>query len=662
MTSTISYMYSRLFDELGFTALGYIPHDVRIILAIRLFRAFVMGQAPALFLVHFLSSKSFDKLEIGLFMAAALIGNTVLFNACSHIIAARRRKQRVTTTQSESHVYTNTDTNNNNSTNNNNHNLSLLDHSAPGIVFHSRLVIQYHALGMAIAGATFALSSNYTVLLLAAIVGEIVPPLNDPFPSTTIPSYMEEYLQRYGISNHHPQGVDMVYMLHTVSPLLATAFGHLFGGWVVFWLAQRYDLSQADAYRLGFAIFAFFSVLMFLFSLLLTENIENISYRDIRSYQYQTKSYYSFENRNTLPEFSSNLSNENSPLVVSNQPTFSHSSIQSSAQTQSSNDTSSLYTNHSYNLKLGTRIYVWYLSSLISMNVFVSSLVSTPWITYYLSDRFQLTMPLLGSVLFAATSISALAAVFSKSLTSWLGSNLSFALSHFPAALFLMAFPMPSLFHYSFMFLTAWKFANMLGVFSQKRLVDAVLPYGNNGFIEFNDQSNDFQRDNHHYYNQQHNHNHGQQQQQQQNWESSIGSSYTHFPSPNQFMNNEAPEQETSEQNGHSRGASPYNKQSHQNQHQHEANFLTKDMLTMLYNERSSTFFKNMITPLGFIVSGYLASNDVFWEAFVFSGFLSIGYSVLLLATVEIRNWMMIVNKNKRDKKKKQLQRQENHV
>lgn len=577
MAAQVFSVFFKLLDELGLFSLSVVSHDVRLLLVIQLLRAVTLSMAPALFLVHFLASHGFSNSQSGLFLSLSSIGNSILFNLLSNLLAPKI-------------PYSNPGT-------------SPHSQQVPGIVFHNKLVIQLRALGMVIAGITFAFSDNFTVLLLAAIIGDVVPPINDLFLNTTLPLNVEEDMQHH--DTNQLLNIRMIYFLHTLGPLFATACGYLFGGWSLYWISDHYSLSEQYAYKAGFGLFALFSLLCLLLSLFLSDNIINIPYRFAHYPKIQHVAHIPFKTSPTSSQPQPVLAQETSPLVLSVEPAV-YNATQTSLNASSSANTHFPTPCQSYNVKLSSKIYIWYLSLLSSVKILGLSLVTTPWITYYLSDRFQLDMPLLGSVLFAITSLGALAGLFSKPLTLWLGTNLSFVLSHFPSAAALMAFPMPSSFGSCLLFLVVYNFNYFSGHVSQTRLANASLPYGSS----FNE-LDDFKLGN------------------GQDWNDYINS-YQYLRS--QFSHEEPRASAQNQENPSTHDQQPLNK--------FQSILFLRTKLA-LYCQTSICLLSNMAKPFGFLLTGYFATQNMLWKTFVLAGLLDIVYDILLLTTVESKNLLL---------------------
>lgn len=577
MAAQVVSVFFKLLDELGLFALTVVSHDVRLLLVVHLLRTVTLSMAPALFLVHFLASHGFSNSQSGLFLSISSIGNSILFDLLSNLLAPKIPCSNPGTGSHSQQV--------------------------PGIVFHNRLVIQLRALGMVIAGIIFAFSDNFIVLLLAAIIGDVVPPINDLFLNTTLPVNVEEDMQRH--DTNQLLNIRMIYFLHTLGPLFATACGYLFGGWSLYWISDQYSLSEQYAYKAGFGLFALFSLLCLLLSLFLSDNIKNIPYRFAHYPKIQHVAHIPFKTSPPSSQPQPVLAQETSPLVLSVEPAV-YSATQISPNASSSANTHLPILYQSYNVKLSTKIYIWYLSLLSSVKILGLSLVTTPWITYYLSDRFQLDMPLLGSVLFAITSLSALAGLFSKPLTLWLGTNLSFVLSHFPSAAALMAFPMPSSFGSCLLFLVVYNFNYFSGHVSQTRLANASLPYGSS----FNE-LDDFKLGN------------------GQDWNDYINS-YQYLRS--QFSHEEPRASAQNQENPSTHDQQQLNK--------FQSILLLKTKLA-LYCQTSICLLSNMAKPFGFLLTGYFAAQNMLWKTFVLAGLLDIVYDILLLTTVESKNLLL---------------------
>lgn len=121
-------LFHRLSKELGLHTVIHSTIDVKLLLLSRFLRLFAYGQTT-LILALFFSSLNISDARIGLFMSLTLLGDVVI-SLCLTLIADKVGRRRM---------------------------------------------LNLGALMMAGSGVAFALSSNYWVLLTAAILGVISP-------------------------------------------------------------------------------------------------------------------------------------------------------------------------------------------------------------------------------------------------------------------------------------------------------------------------------------------------------------------------------------------------------------------------------------------------------------------------------------------------------
>lgn len=84
------------------------------------------------------------------------------------------------------------------------------------------------------------------------------------------------------------------------------------------------------------------------------------------------------------------------------------------------------------------------LSVLFALDSFASSLVSNSWQTYYIKNKFHISLSVLGLVFFATGIVSGVFSLFGTTLTKHLGAVVTMVATHLPASILLALVPFPS--------------------------------------------------------------------------------------------------------------------------------------------------------------------------------------------------------------------------
>ncbi|VVT45680.1 uncharacterized protein SAPINGB_P000837 [Magnusiomyces paraingens] len=358
-------IFSHISREFGVHSLVRASRDVKLLILIKVVRMIAFGQS-SIFLVQFFHSHGYPTHLTGAFMSCTLVGDVVI----SYFLTMNADR------------------------------------------LGRRRVLIFGALLMAVPGIIFAVSNNFYVLLLAAILGVISPSGADIGPFKAI----EESTLAHLVPKEHR---NEIYAWYSFSATLATAFGNFSSGAFVNYLTSSHlDLSLLSAYKLIFVLFAFCGALKLVFSLLLSNNIETEEYLTLKQEESQNA-------RETLP-----LLNEEIPQSETSFPSKKFSLLP--------------------NLSSESTAIVIKLSLLFALDSFASSLVQRTWMSYYISKKFSLSPEVLGSTFFSTGIISAFTMLVSSSIAKRLGPVLTMSLTHLPSSLLLGFIPLPSTFIVTF--------------------------------------------------------------------------------------------------------------------------------------------------------------------------------------------------------------------
>ena len=217
--STTTRISLRLLDEIGLVSLYRCPLDTKLLCLQRLIRFFGFG-GSTLILAQYLSELGNTDNRIGLFMTLTLVGDVVIS--------------------------------------------FLLTLTADGI--GRKLVLVLGSLMMTLSGVAFALSDNFYVLLLAAIVGVISPSGNEVGPFRAVE---ESILAHITPAENRTD----IFAWYALTSYAGAAVGTISCGWIMHALeAKGYD--RLGAFRVIFYVYAASGFVKLLFSLLLSKKVD----------------------------------------------------------------------------------------------------------------------------------------------------------------------------------------------------------------------------------------------------------------------------------------------------------------------------------------------------------------------------------------------------
>ncbi|VVT54413.1 uncharacterized protein SAPINGB_P004063 [Magnusiomyces paraingens] len=385
MRTHITSLCRHIANELGLHSLLSSARDVRLLILIKFVRMVAFGQS-SIFLVQFFNAHGYSESLSGLFMSSTLIGDVII----SYFLTLNADR------------------------------------------IGRRRVLCIGALMMLASGVVFAVSNNFYILLLAAVIGVISPSGSDIGPFQTV----EESTLAHLVA---PQYRNDIYAWYSLGSALALACGHISGGWLINALtAPRIGLSSLEAYKSIFFIFAIFGGLKLLLSLSLSHKVEAPLY-ELSSTSSSSINNKKIEHTSTPPsETTSLLSPPQTPIdqeasltPITPRRKFSILPELSAASTN----------------------IVVKLSLLFALDSFASSLIKSTWVSYYMTKKFNINPTVLGSTFFVTGIIASLAMLVSSSLAKRLGPVLTMALTHFPSSAILIFLPMPASFSAFFILL-----------------------------------------------------------------------------------------------------------------------------------------------------------------------------------------------------------------
>ncbi|TVY48589.1 putative membrane protein [Lachnellula occidentalis] len=362
-------------EELGLVSLWYSKLDVKLLCTQRFVRLFAYG-GSTLILVAYLSELGVSKEKIGLFMTLTLIGDTVISLVLTLFADALGRKA----------------------------------------------ILALGAALMAMSGVVFALSGNYWVLLVAAIVGVISP---RAIEESTL-AHLTPAANRGDI-----------YAWYSLIGTAGTAVGMVTSGWAIQYMRSNLKWDVLRTYRTVFWAYAIFGVIKFILSIILSKNIE------------AEKKPAPTEDTETAP-----LLGDGAEETETKKSYFRSLLPDISAE---------------------SRIIVANLCILFMLDAFASGLAPLSWVTYFFHDKFSLGEGKLGSLFFGTSIISAISMLLASSIAKRFGNVQTMVFTHLPSAIFLALIPIPSSLPFAMLFLILRSCTQSMDVAPRSAFLAAVV-------------------------------------------------------------------------------------------------------------------------------------------------------------------------------------------
>ncbi|KAI8590723.1 MFS transporter [Geranomyces variabilis] len=351
--------HNHVFAELGLSAVYRSSVDTKCLLTQRFARLFAYG-GSALTLVAYLSALDISDSRIGLFMTLTIAGDVLIS--------------------------------------------FLLTLFADGL--GRRTVLLLGAALMVASGVVFALSGNYWVLLMAAILGVISPSGSEIGPFRAIEESTLAHLTP-------PADRSDIFAWYTLIGVAGSAFGLMASGWALHALERAEGWDELRAYRVIFYAYAAIGALKFGLALMLSERIEIAQVRE----------------RNPGP------ASETTALLGSNASSGSLAT-----------------TNRHYFQKTkdllpritpASRAIFIQLALLFAIDSFASGLASLSWVITFFQRKFDMPAGQLGSLFFTASIIGAASTLVASSLARRIGNIKTMAFTHLPSSVALALIPVP---------------------------------------------------------------------------------------------------------------------------------------------------------------------------------------------------------------------------
>lgn len=362
---TLRHASRWLFSEFGLKTLASSGRDTYIILLLRFLRMFAYGSAALILALYFAALGHSDE-KIGLFMTLTLLGDVVI--SLFLTLVADKLGRRTT------------------------------------LLLGSCL--------MAGAGAVFALSGNYWVLLIAAILGVISPSGNEIGPFRAIEESTLAHLVE-------PEGRPDVFAWYVVLATLGSSGGLVVCGWVVHRLHARDDWTEVDAYRAVFWMYAVLGAVNACLSLFLSRKCEVAAQRIPPA---DATSAEDDESRPLLQDGNGSIADGNADDL--NGKAKDHKGFLSHISPE-------------------TRSILLRLCALFFMDSLASGMVPYSLINYYMDRKFHMPKNKLGAIMSAAMFVSSVSNIFAASISKRIGLIKTMVFTHLPSAIFLALIPAP---------------------------------------------------------------------------------------------------------------------------------------------------------------------------------------------------------------------------
>ncbi|KAJ3178497.1 hypothetical protein HDU87_003571 [Geranomyces variabilis] len=346
-------------DELGLSAVYRSSTDTKCLLTQRFARLFAYGGTTLAF-VAYLSALDISDSRIGLFMTLTIAGDVLIS--------------------------------------------FLLTLFADGL--GRRTVLLLGAALMVASGVVFALSGNYWVLLVAAILGVISPSGAEIGPFRAIEESTLAHLTP-------PADRSDIFAWYNLIGVAGSAFGLMASGWALDALEQAKGWDPLRAYRAVFYAYAAIGALKFGLALLLSERIE---VKQVR-------------------ERSSGPASETTALLGT------HAGIGSLATT--SRPKFQKLKDLLPRITPASRAIFIQLAVLFAIDSFASGLASLSWVITFFQRKFDMPVGQLGSLFFTASLIAAASTLVSSSIARRIGNIKTMAFTHLPSSVALALIPVP---------------------------------------------------------------------------------------------------------------------------------------------------------------------------------------------------------------------------
>lgn len=265
---------------------------------------------------------------------------------------------------------------------------------------------------MSFSGVVFALTGNYYLLLIAAIVGVISPSGSEIGPFRAVE---ESTLAHLVEATKHSD----IFAWYVVLAALGTSAGLLVSGWIVEHFRSLDGWTNVDAYRTIFWMYAGIGIVKALLTLLLSRECE-VDQKAAESEQ---------------PRSEAEGEGETQPLLGH------QSGTPESGEATKPPKKSGMIPIAQISPK--SRWILLRLCALFFIDSLASGMVPFSLINFYMDRKFDLPKSELGSIMSATWFVSTLGNIFASSISKRIGLVKTMVFTHLPSAIFLALLPVP---------------------------------------------------------------------------------------------------------------------------------------------------------------------------------------------------------------------------
>lgn len=364
----MAFTLRRLASELGLLTIASAPRDVSLIFLTRFLRMSAYGSA-SLILALFFASLEVSEARIGLFMTLTLLGDVALSLGLTLVADAAGRRR----------------------------------------------ILLGGCLGMVLAGAAFATSSNYWVLLAAAVVGVISVSGNEIGPFRAV----EESVLAGLVGE---EGRSDVFAWYVVAGTLGSAAGTAGAGQLVEGLKSR-EWTELQAFRGVFCLYGAIGIVKAIATSLLSSRCEaDGGSKNANAYQ----PVGAKQSRPTAATDETEEDGDEGP-AESERPAPKPKPKMGFAQ-----------------LSNKTRWTLLRLCALFAIDSLASGMVPYSLINFYMDRKFHMPKSTLGDIMSVVWIMSSIGNVFASAISKRIGLVKTMVFTHLPSAIFLALLPAPS--------------------------------------------------------------------------------------------------------------------------------------------------------------------------------------------------------------------------
>ena len=358
-----------LYNEFGIASVYHTGRDAWLVILGRSCRMFVYGASSLIFALFF-SSLNFSDFRIGLFMTLTLLGD-VLLSLFLTLVADRVGRRRI---------------------------------------------LLAGACLMVLSGAVFAVSENFWILLVAAVLGVISATGSDTGPFRAIEESTLSHLTT-------PKTRSDVLSWYVTTSALGSAAGTEFSGRAVDFLQKLNGWAITDAYHAIFWLYTVMGIINIIFTLSMSDKCE------VAESPPETEaSEMLLDERQQRAVVAADDNDEDSQDGNSTPIHELEIPQKKSLFAQISSETRSIM----YKL--------WFLLGIDSI---ADGMVSYSLTTYYIDQKFHLSKSALGDIISASYFLSSCSTVFAGPLARRLGLVKTMVFTHLPSSTAVLLFSIP---------------------------------------------------------------------------------------------------------------------------------------------------------------------------------------------------------------------------